>query len=154
MQKNLATAISTSLPTQPSAQNPNPGGNIGITAAVETDLANPDWVADSNKMSCIVLPSNHSLKSLENAGTLTVESHVIPESFSDDIVKNDDKTIDLSHVKTSFNFLLFGQMTGNNPFNDRKNLLFTIKWICEAFEKDSDVGIIIKTNAGRKVVSY
>ena len=123
--------------------------NVGITAAVETDLANPDWVTDSNKMSCIVLPSNHSLKSLENAGTLTVESHVIPESFSDDIVKNDDKTIDLSHVKTSFNFLLFGQMTGNNPFNDRKNLLFTIKWICEAFEKDSDVGIIIKTNAGR-----
>jgi glycosyltransferase involved in cell wall biosynthesis len=123
--------------------------NIGITAAVETDLANPDWVADSNKMSCIVLPSNHSLKSLENAGTLTVESHVIPESFSDDIVKNDDKTIDLSHVKTSFNFLLFGQMTGNNPFNDRKNLLFTIKWICEVFEKDNDVGIIIKTNAGR-----
>jgi|GEM_PF-3357335 len=34
MQKNLATAISTSLPTQPSAQNPNPGGNIGITAAI------------------------------------------------------------------------------------------------------------------------
>jgi hypothetical protein len=29
MQKNVATAISTSLPTQPSAQNPNPGGNTG-----------------------------------------------------------------------------------------------------------------------------
>ena len=29
MQKNLATAISTSIPIQPSAQNPNPGGNGG-----------------------------------------------------------------------------------------------------------------------------
>jgi glycosyltransferase involved in cell wall biosynthesis len=123
--------------------------NIGITAAVETDLASNEWVNACNKMSCIVLPSNHSLKSLENAGSLTVESHVIPESFSDDILKSVDKTIDLSHVETSFNFLLFGQMTGNNPFNDRKNLLFTIKWICEAFEKDEDVGIIIKTNSGR-----
>jgi glycosyltransferase involved in cell wall biosynthesis len=123
--------------------------NIGITAAVETDLASNEWVNACNKMSCVVLPSNHSLKSLENAGSLTVESHVIPESFSDDIVKSADKKIDLSHVETSFNFLLFGQMTGNNPFNDRKNLLFTIKWICEAFEKDEDVGIIIKTNSGR-----
>ena len=126
--------------------------NIGITAAVETDCANQSWVVDSNKMSCIVLPSTHSLKSLENAGNLTVDSFVIPESFSDDIIKNVDKTIDLSHIETSFNFLLFGQMTGNNPFNDRKNLLFTIKWICEAFEKDNDVGIIIKTNAGRNTL--
>lgn len=126
--------------------------NIGITAAVETDCANQSWVVDSNKMSCIVLPSTHSLKSLENAGNLTVDSYVIPESFSDDVVKNVDRTIDLSHIETSFNFLLFGQMTGNNPFNDRKNLLFTIKWICEAFEKDNDVGIIIKTNAGRNTL--
>jgi hypothetical protein len=29
MQKNLATAISTSIPIQPSAQNPNPGGTAG-----------------------------------------------------------------------------------------------------------------------------
>ena len=126
--------------------------NIGITAAVETDCANQSWVVDSNKMSCIVLPSTHSLKSLENAGSLTVDSYVIPESFSDDVIKNVDRTIDLSYIETSFNFLLFGQMTGNNPFNDRKNLLFTIKWICEAFEKDNDVGIIIKTNAGRNTL--
>ena len=122
--------------------------NIGITAAVETDSANPEWVAASNKMTCIVLPSHHSLKSLENAGKLTVPAHVVPESYPDEIVKS-SKTIDLSNVETSFNFLLFGQMTGNNPFNDRKNLLFSVKWLCEAFEKDDDVGIIIKTNAGR-----
>lgn len=128
-------------------QNTSPV-NIGITAAVETDRANPDWVNDCNKMSCVVVPSTHSLKSLQSAGNLTVDSHVIPESFNDEITK-EIKPINLDFIKTSFNFLLFGQMTGNNPYNDRKNLLFTIKWMCETFEKDSDVGLIIKTNAGR-----
>lgn len=122
--------------------------NVGITAAVETDLANSEWVSACNKMSCIVLPSNHALKSLQNAGNLTVPAHIIPESFNEEITKEASQ-IDLDFIKTSFNFLLFGQLTGNNPYNDRKNLLFTIKWMCEAFEKDDDVGLIIKTNAGR-----
>jgi glycosyltransferase involved in cell wall biosynthesis len=44
---------------------------------------------------------------------------------------------------------LFGQLTGNNPHNDRKNILFTIKWLCESFKDDPEVGIILKTNSGR-----
>lgn len=123
--------------------------NIGITAAVETDVAHPQWVAACNKMSCVVVPSTHALKSLENAALLNVPMHVIPESFADEITAKPEDKIDLEHVKTPFNFLLFGQMTGNNPYNDRKNLLFTIKWMCEAFAKDDDVGIVIKTNSGR-----
>jgi hypothetical protein len=122
--------------------------NIGITAAVETDIANPSWVSNCNKMSCIVVPSKHSLQSLQNSAELQTPSYIIPESFPEEILTS-KKEIDLSNIKTSFNFLLFGQMTGNNPYNDRKNLLFTIKWICETFSKDEDVGIVIKTNAGR-----
>lgn len=123
--------------------------NIGITAAVETDRANPEWVSACNKMSCIVVPSVHAQKSLSNAGEVSVPMHVIPESFSDEILSHDSRSIDLSNIETKFNFLVFGQMTGNNPFNDRKNLLFTIKWLCEAFSNDDDVGIILKTNSGR-----
>lgn len=125
--------------------------NIGVTAAVETDVANPSWVSNCNKMSCVVVPSTHALSSLKNSAELTVPSYVIPESFPEEIITS-KKELDLSDVKTPFNFLLFGQMTGNNPYNDRKNLLFTIKWICEAFSKDEDVGIIIKTNAGRNTL--
>ena len=73
---------------------------------------------------------------------------MIPESFCEEIITT-KKEIDLPEVETSFNFLLFGQLTGNNPYNDRKNLLFTIKWLCESFSKDEEVGIIIKTNSGR-----
>jgi hypothetical protein len=123
--------------------------NIGITAAVETDVANPEWVECANKMSTIVVPSQHSLNSLTAAGTLKVPTEIIPESFCNAILKDNITEIDLSEVKTSFNFLLFAQMTGNNPFNDRKNLMFTIKWLCETFSNDEDVGIIVKTNAGR-----
>jgi len=122
--------------------------NIGITASVETDVANVSWVSACNKMSCVVVPSAHALSSLQNAASLDVPTYVIPESFCEEIITT-KKEIDLSDVQTPFNFLLFGQMTGNNPYNDRKNLLFTIKWLCEAFSKDEDVGIVIKTNSGR-----
>jgi len=122
--------------------------NIGITASVETDVANPSWVLDCNKMSCVVVPSAHALSSLNNAAELQVPTHIIPESFCEEILST-KKEIELPGIETSFNFFLFGQMTGNNPFNDRKNLLFTIKWLCETFSKDEDVGIIIKTNSGR-----
>jgi glycosyltransferase involved in cell wall biosynthesis len=47
---------------------------------------------------------------------------------------------------------LFGQITGDNPFNDRKNIFFTVKWLCETFKDDKDVGIVIKTNAGRNTL--
>ncbi|NBO24810.1 MAG: hypothetical protein EBU93_06210, partial [Chlamydiae bacterium] len=43
----------------------------------------------------------------------------------------------------------FGQITGNNPYNDRKNTFFALKWLCETFKNDQNVGIVIKTNAGR-----
>ena len=90
-----------------------------------------------------------ALSSLQNAGTLTSPAYVIPESFCDEI-NDHQQIIDLSEVKTSFNFLLFGQLTGNNPENDRKNIFYTIKWFCETFKNDPDVGLVIKTNSGRK----
>ena len=49
----------------------------------------------------------------------------------------------------AFNFLIISQLTGNSPDTDRKNIFNTIKWICEAFKDDPDVGIILKTNHGR-----
>ena len=44
---------------------------------------------------------------------------------------------------------MFGQITGNNPFNDRKHTYFCLKWLCETFKDDPDVGIVIKTNHGK-----
>lgn len=123
--------------------------NIGVTAAVETDRCNPAWIEKCNKMSAVVVPSKHVKLTLENTGGSTLKSPVIviPESFHDEM-GHDTAPLNLE-FSTKFNFLVFGQLTGNNPENDRKNLFYTLKWMFEEFSSEPDVGIILKTNSGR-----
>jgi glycosyltransferase involved in cell wall biosynthesis len=125
--------------------------NVGMTAGVETDVCNPAWVDACNKMNLIIVPSKHAANSLKNGGKIDVPIVVVPESFCDEILEenleNDDNHF--PEFSTNFNFLVFGQITGDNPFNDRKNIMFTIKWLCEVFKDDKDVGVVIKTNIGR-----
>jgi glycosyltransferase involved in cell wall biosynthesis len=123
--------------------------NVGVTAGVETDKCNPEWIAACNRMSMIIVPSEHTKRNLTNTGEVKVPILVIPESYSPAIDKAVKTSIDEMTFSTPFNFLVFGQLTGNNPENDRKNLFYTIKWFCEVFKDDPDVGLVIKTNAGR-----
>ena len=44
---------------------------------------------------------------------------------------------------------MIGTLTSQVPQDDRKNLVNTIKWICEEFENEKDVAIILKTNFGK-----
>lgn len=122
--------------------------NVGISAFIETDRCNPSWVQCCNNMTAIVAPSKHSLESVTTAGQLSVPAYVIPESYPDVIRNQELKPIDLD-LSTDFNFLVFGQLTGSLPENDRKNIFNTIKWMCESFANDPDVGIVLKTNSGR-----
>jgi glycosyltransferase involved in cell wall biosynthesis len=132
----------------PNEWDPNLGhANIGISACVETDKCNPAWIDCCNKMDAIVVPSEHTKKTLQNSGDVLVPLSVVPESYYDAL--RDDQGPDTGlDFCTNFNFLLFGQFTGNNPENDRKNLFYSIKWLCEVFKSDPDVGIVIKTNSG------
>lgn len=123
--------------------------NVGITAGVETDRCNPDWVKSCNRMSMVIVPSKHAKTSFLSSGEITVPLHVIPESYSPAITEKKKTKIDDLEFSTPFNFLLFGQLTGNNPENERKNIFYTVKWLCENFRNDKDVGIVIKTNSGR-----
>lgn len=125
--------------------------NVGMTAGVETDVCNPQWIDACNKMDLIIVPSNHAANSLKRTGNITKPVLVVPESFCEEIEKEvSQETIDsLPKFSTDFNFFIFGQITGDNPFNDRKNIYYTIKWLCETFRDDKDVGIVIKTNIGR-----
>lgn len=123
--------------------------NVGITAAVEATFCNPAWVSACNKMDKIIVPSKFTKQCLQNSGKITTEIDVVPESFYDCLLSEEDnKKIDIK-FSTDFNFLIFGQITGADAFTDRKNTFFTIKWLCEEFSKNKDVGIIIKTNLGR-----
>jgi glycosyltransferase involved in cell wall biosynthesis len=123
--------------------------NVGLTAGVETDVCNPEWVQACNKMDMVIVPSKHSLDCIKKSGELKVPSAVVPESFCDEILSDPPLIDGLPKFSTDFNFLIFGQITGDNPMNDRKNIFFTIKWLCEVFKDDPSVGIVLKTNIGR-----
>jgi glycosyltransferase involved in cell wall biosynthesis len=121
--------------------------NIGITAGVESDRCNPEWVEACNRMTAVIVPSQHAKLSLTNTGKVTRPLFVVPEAYSEAIVADDLPK--LPEFSTPFNFLIFGQLTGNNPESDRKNIFYTIKWLCEVFKDDPQVGIIVKTNVGK-----
>ena len=123
--------------------------SIGVTAAMETDRCNPTWVDCCNKMDAIVVPSQHSKNSLTNTGEVRTEVHVVPESFPDIIARGDVRRFPDQDLCAPFCFLIFGQITGDSVQKDRKGVLAAVKWLCEAFRDDPDVGIVLKTNAGR-----
>lgn len=123
--------------------------NIGISAVVETDVCNPSWVQACNKMSMIIVPSQHARDCLTKTGTINVPLHVVPEAYAPACAGNFNTHVNNLDFSTPFNFLIFGQLTGNNPENERKNIFYTVKWLCETFKNDKDVGVVIKTNSGR-----
>ena len=122
--------------------------NVGVTAAVETDICNKEWITCCNKMDKIIVPSKFTKNVLQNSGYDKAE--VIPEGFPDSIleISSSTKQLPLS-FKTSFNYLLYGQITSNDPAADRKNTFNQIKWFCETFKGRKDTGLIIKTNSSR-----
>lgn len=128
--------------------------NVGITAAVETDKCNPEWTKACSVMDRIVVPSEHSKRNLLSNGDFGKPMTVIPEAFAPACALSDGELpIDvLPDFSTDFNFLIFGQITGHNPHTDRKNTFFMLRWIMEAFKDDPDVGIVLKTNAGRNTL--
>lgn len=127
--------------------------NIGMTAAVETDRCNPAWIDAVNRMQLVIVPSEFTKKVLLSSGTVTTPIEVIPESWFNEIRNIDQNTNSLIkklNFQTKFNFLMVSQFTGHNAENDRKNIAYTIKWFCEEFKNNEDVGLIIKTNSGRQ----
>ena len=123
--------------------------NVGVTAGVETDRCNPQWIQHCNAMTHVVVPSKHVVDTFRSTGNLTVPVSIIPEAYHDELAESSPTKVDEMTFSTSFNFLIVGQLTGNNPENDRKNVFYAIKWFCETFKDNADVGLIIKTNLGR-----
>jgi len=127
--------------------------NVGMSAGVETDRANPDWVDCCNMMDAVVFPSQFSLSGIKRSGNLVKPSYVVPESFTDKILEV-DSGLDLPDVDTKTNFLVVGQVTGFTPDSDRKCIFHTVKWFSEAFAGRKDVGLILKSNLGTNCVYH
>jgi glycosyltransferase involved in cell wall biosynthesis len=122
--------------------------NVGLTAGVESDKCNPLWIDACRRMDMMIVPTEHVKKTFLNSGGADLNIHVIHESYFDELV-SEEYNSELFDFDTSFNYLLVGQLTSPNPDSDRKNLMNTIKYICEVHAGDSDVGIIVKMNCGR-----
>lgn len=123
--------------------------NIGVTAGVETTSCNPAWIEAANKMDLVIFPSKFTKAAFTNTGEITAKTAIVAESFIDEIANDNIAPLELEGIESKFNFLTFGQITGNHPENERKNLFYTIKWFAETFAKNPDVGLVIKTNSGR-----
>lgn len=121
--------------------------NVGVTAAVETDLCNPAWIQKCNMMDAIIVPSIFTKGVLERTGKIEKPVFVIPEWFITEIESSN--SITEIPTRTKFNFLIVSQLTAQDPNLDRKNIANTLKWIFETFKDEQDVGVIIKTNSGR-----
>jgi len=131
----------------PNEWNPFLGNfNIGMTAGVETDTCNPEWLKTINRMDLVIVPSKFTKETFERTGEVKTKIVVVPEAFPDALLE-EAPPLPLE-LASKFNFLVFGQFTGNNVDNDRKNLGYTMKWIAEQFAGNPDVGIILKTNFG------
>lgn len=125
--------------------------NVGITAGVETSKCNPAWIDCINRMQLVITPSEFTKQTFLNSGAVTTPISVVPESYFDKIKEQDSiKPFEIPNLETDFNFLVHGQLTGNNPENDRKNIPYTIKWLSEVFSGRSDIGVVLKTSLVRQ----
>jgi hypothetical protein len=140
------TTIQIQLPNE---WNPVLGiNNIGFTAGVEATKCNPEWIKACDRMDLVITPSQFAANLFKESKTKIA---VIPHCLTEAMTKsNFDKTNFLKNLDSDFNFLFVGMFTGNNEHNDRKNILYLMKWFLEAFDgKIDNVGLIIKTSLAR-----
>lgn len=142
----------------PDEWNPKLGRkNIGISAFVETDRCSPQWVQKCNEMDLVIAPSTFTKDVVTRSGSVTKPFYVVPEWFNTCLLKDKENGLRETAEKqfnfvTPFNFMLLGQLTGQDPWSDRKNIFFTIKWFFETFADRPDVGLILKTNSGKSTL--
>lgn len=60
--------------------------NVGVTAGVETDRCNPEWIRAVNNMDLVIVPSQHVYDVFHNTGRVTTKMVVVNESFIDTVL--------------------------------------------------------------------
>jgi len=121
--------------------------NIGVTAGVETNICNAKWVDNCKAMSKVIVPTTFTANTFKVSGF--EDCLVIPETYHDSCSRTDLPILSkVQNLPTKKNFLLFGQITGENSELDRKNTWDAVECFINTFKNNADVGLIIKTNSG------
>ncbi len=138
--------------------------NIGITAAIETTHSPLDWVHGCNRMDLIIVPSEHSKKSLVDSiynetnpqGQLVAQHkiqkpiEVLFEGFDENDFGTDEVTYieQLNQIKEDFAFLFVGHWLRGDLGEDRKNVGMMIKTFAMAFKNEKvKPALVLKTSS-------
>ena len=138
--------------------------NIGITAAIETTHSPIDWVHGCNRMDLIIVPSEHSKKSLvdsvyneadKQTGKLIAQHKVekpieiLFEGFNENFGTEAVRTVtELDSIKEEFAFLFVGHWLRGDLGEDRKNVGMTIKTFAMAFKNEKvKPALVLKTSS-------
>lgn len=134
--------------------------NIGMTAAMETNLVDSSWIEGCNRMDLVITSSEHGKKSLvdskytnnQTGQTLQVTTpvKVLFEGIDDSIFykkSTPEKAEALKDLKNSWNFLFVGHWMQGIFGEDRKNVGYTVKAFLETFkDQEKAPGLILKTS--------
>jgi len=129
--------------------------NVGVTALVETDICNLEWIKKINEMDHIIVPSTFTKNVIKDTAkfiSAKTPISVVPEWFNQALLNKQEleSCYDSRYnFTTQKNLLLVGTLTSQNVEDDRKNLVNTIAWTLEAFKDNPDVGIIAKVCVGK-----
>lgn len=129
---------------------------VCVTAGIEVDRVDPQWLIKTYELDKIIVPSEFSRAVFLNSTYKTSDPD--DESASEEVQTlqcqcpvevvpyhiRDRKSTALGlNLKTKFNFLTVAQ------WGPRKNLENTIAWFVEEFKNNRDVGLVVKTNMAR-----
>lgn len=142
--------------------------NIGVTAGIETTVADYSWIEGCNRMNLVLVSSKHSkdvltqytyeLKDNKTGHVNILKCNTTVEVLFEgvDTTKyypttdklNSDVLQALDNMPESFAFLIVGHWLQGDFGQDRKNMGGTIKAFLEAFkDKPSPPALVIKTQS-------
>lgn len=132
--------------------------NIGVTAGIEVDRCSPEWLTKINeKVDLLVVPSVHSQNTIGMVGygdpnsgqqlRLQKPLALCPEGVDTRYFNPEPlpaEAFEKYKFDADFNFLFVGLGLDKPMGEDRKNLSHLIKWFCERFKDDPNVGLVLK----------
>ena len=151
--------------TVPNEFQPMGHYNIGITAAIETTHCALDWIHGCNRMDLILVPSEHSKKSLVDTvyneadkqnGQLIAQHRIqkpveiIFEGFDEEDFGTEHiaHITELDSIKEDFAFLFVGHWLRGDLGEDRKNVGMMIKTFAMAFKNEKvKPALVLKTSS-------
>jgi hypothetical protein len=133
--------------------------NVGVTAGIETNRVPALWQQKSNEMDWLVVPSVHSARGFTQSiyGAekgpqqllLRTPLCILPEWVDASVFSVRAPLVSsIEHLglddMPGFNFVSVGLGLDKPDGEDRKNFTLLVKWFCEQFKGNQDVGLVLK----------